>query len=188
MKVLFLDIDGVMNNRELLIEYGHDIIGHDMLVRLKRIIEATKAEIVLSSTWRVLPNSLKIVKNKLADHGLKLNSCTVEIIGGERSTEIQVWLMKNQDKISRFAILDDDSDAGTNGLNHSFFQTTFNVGLDDKMTDVVAKHLNTDAPLDIGSLTVNIDIESIVYNEDGLNETTILWEGELVLLPFKKHE
>ena len=62
MKVLFLDIDGVLNNDKTF-EEVHDYyvktgyhkveIGLDMVERLFKIIEATGAKIVLSSSWRL---------------------------------------------------------------------------------------------------------------------------------------
>lgn len=48
-KVLFLDVDGVLNDEE----YGSNIYLEEIRVkRLKNIIEATNANIVMSSSWR----------------------------------------------------------------------------------------------------------------------------------------
>ncbi len=53
MKIIFLDIDGVLNCYWSTSRCGHFIgIDEDKVVRLRRIVEATGAEIVLSSSWR----------------------------------------------------------------------------------------------------------------------------------------
>jgi len=60
MKVIFLDIDGVLN----VIPQGHDKYGGifhpEFVENLRTIIEATDAKIVISSTWRM--SGLNIMK------------------------------------------------------------------------------------------------------------------------------
>ena len=53
MKIIFLDIDGVCNCCDTK-ERFHGLIGVDpiLVARIKEIVDATGAEIVLSSTWR----------------------------------------------------------------------------------------------------------------------------------------
>ena len=60
-KIVFLDIDGVLNSDAfadyMLMEDNVDIFNEDMLderaiAQLKKIVESAKAEIVLSSSWR----------------------------------------------------------------------------------------------------------------------------------------
>lgn len=50
-KIIFLDIDGVLNNAKSDISQLF-IIEKDLLQILKKIIAATNASLVLSSTWR----------------------------------------------------------------------------------------------------------------------------------------
>ena len=54
MKVIFLDIDGVLNEdtTPTRTQSCALFIDQEKLLRLKRIIDATQAKIVLSSTWR----------------------------------------------------------------------------------------------------------------------------------------
>ena len=70
MKIIFLDIDGVLNSENHGIEmykqmkaheldentYYHtwDLPDEDTLLPLKKIVDATGAKIVLSSSWRLL--------------------------------------------------------------------------------------------------------------------------------------
>lgn len=50
-KVIFLDIDGVLNDEGLRYDEGH-IIDNQFVLNLRRIIDKTGAEIVLTSSWR----------------------------------------------------------------------------------------------------------------------------------------
>lgn len=121
MKVIFLDIDGVLN----VIGQGHDKYGqifHNHFVEnLARVIKATDAKIVISSTWRHsgLDEMLSMWKDRnlpgevigitptaqvLVYLGLFDN--VDEIV---RGNEIQFWLDKTQ-VVTQYVILDDDED------------------------------------------------------------------------------
>jgi hypothetical protein len=56
MRVIFLDIDGVLNCKST--QYPRKllyIIDPSLLVRLKQLLTLTDANVVLSSTWRYDP-------------------------------------------------------------------------------------------------------------------------------------
>jgi hypothetical protein len=53
-KILFLDMDGVLNAHEWLGEAGSCDVRHDCVLRLNRILHETGAAIVLSSAWRYM--------------------------------------------------------------------------------------------------------------------------------------
>lgn len=114
MKIIFLDIDGVMNSFNGIIKRGGQALRdlhEEHFEVLKWIIQQTNARIVISSTWRI-GNTLEDLKEILNPH---INS---EIIidktpnlHKERGNEIQAWLDNNsQFVIESFVILDDDSD------------------------------------------------------------------------------
>lgn len=83
MKVIFLDIDGVLNTPSSESRCGEYIgIDDEKVKKLKQIIEATKAEIVLISTWKkywrkeeklkpLQDYSANYLDEKLAKQGLK---------------------------------------------------------------------------------------------------------------------
>ena len=83
--------------------------------RLSQICQATGAKIVLSSSWRTLPDELDetdmwIWDNFIAvlhKYGMELYDRT-PIIGMDRPLEIRVWLDKHKDQIDSFVSLDDD--------------------------------------------------------------------------------
>jgi len=142
MKVLFLDVDGVLNNRATIIEKGMLGLCDNMLELLSQIIEKTDAKIVLSSTWRLYPQSTNELKIKLYQKELKIFDKTIEILREKlslpikRKEEINEWLERNE--VDNFAILDDDSDAEIKG---HFFQTNFEIGLTKEIADEVINHL-----------------------------------------------
>lgn len=123
MKVIFLDIDGVIAPfprsfappPERLAE-----IWPECVVNLNRIIAATKADIVLSSSWRYLIfsgsfNSVGFSK-LLHSHGVKgakFLGTTRRDEGDEpRSAQIADWIRENaHGQLESYCIIDDDPDA-----------------------------------------------------------------------------
>lgn len=124
MKVIFLDIDGVLNNQqtfqsryerhqstgEWLIE-----IDEAMVARLVNIVKETNAKIVLSSSWRTgfshdtcepLGEQAQGLVDILNRYGLSIYSRTGN--GRDRTYEIEEWLHTRND-IDSFVILDDNS-------------------------------------------------------------------------------
>lgn len=117
MKVIFLDIDGVVN----VIPQGFDKYGgiwHPHLVdNLRYIIEQTGAKIVISSSWRL--NGLQSIKNMWKDRNLPGEVIDVTPIyysyndlsfaeRAERGHEISMWM--NEFPVDAYVILDDDRD------------------------------------------------------------------------------
>jgi hypothetical protein len=137
MRVIFLDIDGVLNNHRLLFAHGPDYIDPDMVSILKTIVFSTKSKIVLSSSWRLYSFSRRLVKVNLEDKQLNFIDCTKEIPNVPRSEEIKDYL--NSNKVFDFAILDDEIEAGV-GLEDRFFQTDPEVGLTLEIADKVINY------------------------------------------------
>ena len=162
MKIIFLDIDGVMNTWNMLRE-SIDSIGDAQLDLLKHIVDSTGAKIVLSSTWRLHKSNRNIVQNRLKSRNMSFNDTTVELKPQKlsqyipRSLEIQEWLDRNPET-ERFAILDDDIDAGRwfphdvmffkeknweiENTFEEFFVTDGEFGLTKEIADKVIIHLN----------------------------------------------
>ena len=143
MKVLFLDIDGVCNNRKTRERQGNTkFIGikPELAERVRRIVKETGCDVVLSSSWRLFPDSAKWAE----DHVCKFIDKTIDLQGGavfgvtDRGYEIKEWLDRHP-KVTQYAILDDDS----HFLPHQWlFQTTFAEGITDDIADAVINHLN----------------------------------------------
>jgi hypothetical protein len=145
MKVLFLDIDGVLNTPKMLGRFGMDFVDHILVALVARIVEETDCKIVLSSTWRIDEKDRMLAVRELAEHGLEIHSDTPVITrsggwesGGwvKRHEEIRYWL--DQNPVERFAILDDDADACIDG---HFFKTDENRGLTVDIAEQIIRHL-----------------------------------------------
>lgn len=144
MKVIFLDVDGVLNTPKLLKKFGFDFIDPILVALVARIVRETDSKIVLSSSWRVEERNKKMVEVALAEHGLEIFDST-PIIHREfsegnwvwRNEEIQAWI--DQNTVTKFAIIDDFDDANIEG---SFFQTDEDVGLTVSIAEKIIVHLN----------------------------------------------
>ena len=75
-KVIFLDIDGVLNSNRTLYE---DIsLEDDLILNLKEIVNKTKAKIILSSSWRLSTEAVATLMDKLDKFGLVISGMTCD--------------------------------------------------------------------------------------------------------------
>jgi len=141
MKIIFLDIDGVLNTHKTIHTFGRDFIDDALVAVVAKIVNETQAKIVLSSTWRLDAQDKLLVEQALACRDLSIHDCTPQIqtpgSWTERRIEIQAWLDNNQ-HTTRFAILDDWPDASIDG---SFFHVDENLGLTVSIAEQVIEHL-----------------------------------------------
>lgn len=108
MKVLFLDIDGVLNSHRTAIAFG-GMFGTGVLdpiaLRLVRgICKQANVSIVLSSSWRLTHRFQELG----AELDLPMIGATPRLLG-ERGKEIATWLAGHPD-VTAYAIVDDDAD------------------------------------------------------------------------------
>lgn len=150
MKILFLDIDGVLNSSRTAVIHGTKPDGtltglgypHDLSLKsmrkfdpiaiglIRQLCYETNCKIVLSSTWRI---SFAVEECTKA-FNLPFIDKTPKVLFGRRGLEIQEWLEKHSD-ILKYAIVDDDSDMlesqlpyfvkvdGTEGLSYKNYQS-----------------------------------------------------------------
>ena len=128
-KVLFLDVDGVLNSAAWFAQNpaatGLESLDPVAIARVKRVLKTTSAQVVLSSTWRFVPNFVKA----LLHMNVPMLSITPRIDSNHRGEEIHAWLQSHT-AIDRFAIIDDDDDAGDGfDLAPHFVQTHWNTGM-----------------------------------------------------------
>lgn len=138
MKVIFVDVDGVLNNFNLLSRYGFDYIDDGCVSLLAQVVRATGSEIVLSSSWRLKDSDFSLVKAALKRRGMEIRDCTPWLKGQARANEIQKWI-NDHPEASKYAILDDDEDAGF-GME-GFFQTDPEIGLTGEIAEKMVLHL-----------------------------------------------
>ena len=111
MKIIFLDIDGVLNSDEyfdkiknLNINGIENDIDVSKIVLLKKSLDETGAKIVLTSSWRYTRKAQEL-KQLLLSYGIIVD-CT-PFIDNERGIEIKKWLQEHND-VQDFVILDDE--------------------------------------------------------------------------------
>ncbi len=125
MKIIFLDIDGVLNDAPTILGTGNDLPTKAHLDCLKQIVDATGAKIVLSSSWRLYKSYRNDVKNALSEVGLNFIDFTEEL--EDRDKEIREWLNRHPE-VESFVILDDEDVFATN-LREQHVLTSFYEGL-----------------------------------------------------------
>jgi len=113
-KLIFLDIDGVLNNgaSDMTKMYVMEI---ELLKRLHYLIQETNVSLVLSSTWRYT----EVYRTKLNDYFSNAKipqviSCTPNL-GTNRVDEILWWLVKNSNFSKKSS--DDDTCKETNWVD-----------------------------------------------------------------------
>lgn len=120
MKVLFLDIDGVLTTSAS--EWDsfrkcHTFI-QECVTQLQRVIQETECQIVVSSDWR--HRGERWVTDILARHSITVHDITPKT--GKRHEEIQQWLDAND--VSTYCIVDDNYIQMPN-----LVQTSYSTGL-----------------------------------------------------------
>jgi len=111
MKIIFLDVDGVLNCQGDFKGKSLHVLNKDMIARLDKIKEATGAKVVLISTWR----KFRKHRDYLKKNGVKFIDRTIDFClppserYGQRGAEIEHWLNKRPD-IKKYVIIDDEWD------------------------------------------------------------------------------
>ena len=133
-KIIFLDVDGVLNHQKTPQRHG-DFIGIDphMVLLLHRILDKTGAQVVISSAWRLHKESLDAVVAVVKP--FEVVGQTPDIPQGIRGDEVNAWLVEH--KVGRYAILDDWSDFHK---GQPLFKTSFATGLTEEVAAEVIAH------------------------------------------------
>lgn len=144
MKVIFLDVDGVLNTSNGRCDMGLYCLLPTALANLKDIVDKTNASIVLSSTWRIYDEALEILKRKLQELGLDIYAVTPRL-GRARWHEIKSWLA-NHPYVTKYAIIDDDPYACRLDDQPMMFMTNDTDGLTPEIAAKVIEYLGQETP------------------------------------------
>ena len=107
MKVIFFDIDGVLNCTDTPNPRKFPyIIDARLLRRFKRLLKQCKAKGVLSSSWRVDPIGLLAAKH----FGVPFIDVCPDMPSEPRCVEIRAWLLEHPE-VARYAVIDDEDDS-----------------------------------------------------------------------------
>jgi hypothetical protein len=149
VRVVFLDIDGVLNTRSYVERAGWapplgserdlHIIDPVAVGLLNAVVEETGAVVVISSSWRITyePSALGAMLKQRGFEGV-VHGATPQLIGRRRCAEIGQWLLDH--RAESFAIVDDDEDAGE-GRAGNFVRTSFEEGLTRAHADALVRIL-----------------------------------------------
>jgi len=143
--VIFLDVDGVLNSMRTPSWMGEDwdIPLARYLTQLRRIVDETGADIIVSSSWREHPAAMRKLEVALMVFELRIAGQT-PICNLDRPREIQQWLADHP-SVKHYVILDDELWMWTdeqvnkvayttaNGLTADVAQIAINILLDDNI-------------------------------------------------------
>lgn len=90
------------------------------MAQLVKVVQATQAELVLSSSWRKFDHTRALLAKELAKHGLRFRNMTT-IAGGETAEGRvdQVLAYVHQAKVQTWAVVDDEDLQALPNPNHS---------------------------------------------------------------------
>jgi hypothetical protein len=135
MKIIFLDIDGVLNCKSTPNPRKFPyIVDPKLLKRFNSVLERTGATVVLSSTWRYDPAGCFSAKHL----GIPFIDVTPDMPDRPRREEILAWLSEKPE-VTRFLVLDDEDD-DLDDL--PLFQPSSRTGLTDKIAQGMADYLD----------------------------------------------
>lgn len=159
MKVIFLDIDGVLNSEEFFVEraqnYRYDeyrkagcsprvsrqlcSLDNVAIANLNHLITQTGAKIVVSSTWRADDPELQEI---FAIVGIPAYiGITPYTETRHRGLEINYWLDKHPE-VENYVILDDDNDMLNKQFEHFVQTDAYKRGLSLENVEQAIKILN----------------------------------------------
>jgi hypothetical protein len=137
MRVLFLDVDGVLNTPQTAGAWSRlgwpQALEPALVARAKELADAADAVVVLSSTWRISSAGLAGTVLALEQRGWpdarsRLQHATPCLPGKGRGAEIQAWLAEHADAADVVVVLDDDrEDMGA--MLCRLVQTDYELGL-----------------------------------------------------------
>jgi hypothetical protein len=134
MNIIFSDIDGVLNTRRTPNPRKFPYVADPRLIaRLHAVLERTRAQIVLTSTWRYDPAGLFSARH----WGIPFIDITPDLPKEPRRNEILAWL-RDHPGVTRFAVLDDEDDK-LDGL--PLFQPSAVTGLTEQIAQGLMDYL-----------------------------------------------
>ena len=150
-KIIFLDFDGVLNTEHYqgLLQYQgkpwQDEYGAffdpKAVKQLKRIIDATDADIVVESSWKYL--GLDAMKELWEVRNLPgtIIDITPSLLGKNKGVEIASWLSKYAKQDLRYVIIDDEFVILDSQLPHFILTNTYE-GITEEQANRAISMLN----------------------------------------------
>lgn len=150
MKLLFLDVDGVIINRQSC-KVSYDNPDLNCVTRLNQLIEQSGAKIVVTGAWR-MNRTVKELQQLLGEWGVRGGAMIAKTPYGPRSCNrgdeigrfFQEW---RGEEIESFAILDQHADFGRflPHLVHTRFESGLTINDAEMATKILGKPKQTTA-------------------------------------------
>lgn len=146
IKVLFLDIDGVLNSDYFYnkqrenpkeweeVPYPLTEFDPDCIKRLNQIVEETNVKIVVSSDWRFTEGLEQILFAVGLQHPI---FDTTPYYFSKRDKEINIWLRNHN--VEQYIILDDNDFFNKEQHKH-FIKTNYSEGLTEEKTKKIINY------------------------------------------------
>lgn len=156
MKILFLDIDGVLNSHYdyTIIPNNEEKISNQIFSRpvkiLNDFVKKYDLKIVITSTWRILPRLKEKIIPLLTERGLenadkRIIGYTKRFFNLPRGCEIESYITQHnqslEEKIIDYVIFDDDSDMLLEQQKH-FFEIDNCIGLTETIVYKAGRYLD----------------------------------------------
>ncbi len=151
-KVIFLDVDGVLNSEETGFGgfFGMEKVltkddvkwGGELVDRIRRVVEEADASIVISSTWRRHFDIIKF-REMFSLYNwpdVPIIDMTPKLHQG-RGLEVNAWLQKHP--VDRYVIID-DVDQFLADQKPYYIQTSIMTGITEEDAEQAIKILNND--------------------------------------------
>jgi HAD domain in Swiss Army Knife RNA repair proteins len=152
VRVIFLDIDGVLNCKKTPNPRELPYIVDRRLLRIfLRMVTRARAKIVLISDWRHDPAGLFSARY----WGIRYVDIVPYLPKRSRGEQILLWLKKHP-KVRRYVVIDDDDDQLD---NLTLFQPSSSEGINAKIANGVVKYLQgkTDKDMRSGALVRTVE-------------------------------
>ena len=150
MRVIFLDIDGVVNCWDTKERAPSRVIGVEqrLIAHIKEIVDATGAKIVLSFTWRkdwafdLLDGKDWIyLRDEFAKQGLHFLDYTPSRRDSHRGEEIKEWLESTDYDVESYVVIDDEMYDIWELHEGHLVQTSYDDGIKPEAVDKAIKIL-----------------------------------------------
>lgn len=179
MNIVFLDVDGVLNC-DSTTNRVQGFIGVDpkKVELLKQIVDATNAEIVLTSTWKMdfyedaprYPKIKNYLVKKLKDQGLSISGLTVDN-WSNRGFGIIRYIQDHP--CDGYVVLDDEffTDYKQCGIVPHWVHTSFAHGLLPKHVEIAIRKMSLPVVIPDGwDAHVNMPLEELIEYDRGKHD------------------
>lgn len=139
MKVIFLDLDGVLVLKK---DEEAETFDHDCCMRLREILTQTQCKLVLSSTWRLFPPDVHRMFCMLKPYQITLQDFLGKTpLRDRREEEIEAFLKKHPE-IEQYIVLDDSKAEFGEKFSDHLVLTQATTGITQQIMQMCVEKLN----------------------------------------------